>query len=927
MTSKARWLAAFALAYCACLAAGAEGSQAADGPKLLDAWPKEGPPLVWKSDFIPAFREGGCGSPVVAGGKVFLFANKQPVDGGKVFKVVTAELLADCGWAPDLPAELAKKVEDAWASKDRPSSAGWEWWNPEQARKEGALDGFLAKKPELDKYIKDFIAALAPEDARKHGAWIRQRLCIAAPMRKFGIPDGLSWDELGKLSKLQDQGYTTSAEWVSVLSKASPKFGISHHISFSPNYEAAWKRAFNWMDTLVCLDAATGSELWRKSFSVDRDLVVKQWRDSMAWGDYCTRLGSSGTPAVWGGKCYFAGSAGLYCLAVEDGKLLWHEKGGPEHATPLVADGRVFHIGCAFDAESGRLLWKSPLGFHKCVARYTSPFLLSSGGRDYVVTTDAAGNPRTSSDDSNYVCLDAETGKVQWTLKAAIGPTMSGDVMVTAMGANKPVSQAYKLTPAGPELLWKGRFNGGGLIHQDHIYGAHAVLFCASMKTGEVNWKKSGKDLISPQILADGKIFGITNDSYVEHNPFLMIEATPEAYTELGRFDPQACTMCRPALADGLLYLRLKDRMACYDLRDHGVYLGGVTATKDALSFHFKQTGGGLTAANGLQDVQLTDASGAAKPAQAKVDGDTVTVDIKNAAPPFGIAAPAGALAGRNGKPAPAFAWNEPRVLKYRKAIEQNIFLKSDLPLQQTGAWSNPAAYAISGAKVTKVELDPQGKGVSLTTDKAWKPGETIALTYPCFAATQGEPRRETLTVQVAEAQRAAAKFVRADTTTLGDWKGKYGSEGAMVAGDKGTTQAPKCAAVALRNHTEGVPWAASEKEPHRPQWTGGNPGRSIKVWTAGDQIFVDLEFTDGKEHQVAMYVVFGNCPISVAVLDADTKEVLDTQADKGDASNRYLIWNLKGSVTLHFTSTAESAEARSINIGGLFIDPAGAGK
>ena len=52
-----------------------------NSPKLLDSWPKDGPPLVGKSDFIPAWRDGGCSAVVVADGKVFVYDNKQPVDG------------------------------------------------------------------------------------------------------------------------------------------------------------------------------------------------------------------------------------------------------------------------------------------------------------------------------------------------------------------------------------------------------------------------------------------------------------------------------------------------------------------------------------------------------------------------------------------------------------------------------------------------------------------------------------------------------------------------------------------------------------------------------------------------------------------------------------------------------------------------------
>jgi hypothetical protein len=55
------------------------------GPKLLDAWPANGPKLLWRSvEKIPSDRdagagsgssEGGCGSISVSGGKAFLFAH------------------------------------------------------------------------------------------------------------------------------------------------------------------------------------------------------------------------------------------------------------------------------------------------------------------------------------------------------------------------------------------------------------------------------------------------------------------------------------------------------------------------------------------------------------------------------------------------------------------------------------------------------------------------------------------------------------------------------------------------------------------------------------------------------------------------------------------------------------------------------------
>ena len=47
------------------------------GPKLLEEWPKEGPPLLWKSDLIPGWTQGGCAGPVVADGRVFVYATAK----------------------------------------------------------------------------------------------------------------------------------------------------------------------------------------------------------------------------------------------------------------------------------------------------------------------------------------------------------------------------------------------------------------------------------------------------------------------------------------------------------------------------------------------------------------------------------------------------------------------------------------------------------------------------------------------------------------------------------------------------------------------------------------------------------------------------------------------------------------------------------
>jgi outer membrane protein assembly factor BamB len=52
------------------------------GPALADAWPKEGPVKVWESEPLQCGGPGGCASPVVADGRMYVYATEQK-DGKK----------------------------------------------------------------------------------------------------------------------------------------------------------------------------------------------------------------------------------------------------------------------------------------------------------------------------------------------------------------------------------------------------------------------------------------------------------------------------------------------------------------------------------------------------------------------------------------------------------------------------------------------------------------------------------------------------------------------------------------------------------------------------------------------------------------------------------------------------------------------------
>ncbi len=900
------------------------------GPKLLDAWNKEGPPLLWESAFIPASRDGGCCPPVVAEGKVFVYANKQPNEGLAGFQMITPQTLALFGWQPDLPDALARQIEAARVAATRPDTSEWQWWLPASLAPE-AVNAYLVKKPQLDKYIKDFLATLPPAEVAKHGEFIRRRLCMDTPRNKWGRPDALSWDQLIKLSAMQGALHGSSVEWTWLLRDCGP-FSLSHHISFSPDYELLWRAAFTWSDTLYCLDAATGKTLWKKSFPVDKSTLVDPAESGhpVQWWEF-NRLGACGTPTACNGKVYMAGSAGLYCLAAQDGALIWQVKSGPEHASPLVEDGIVFHLGVAYDAATGAVKWKNPEwalfdGKHsrnEGEGRYSTPTLWTSGGRKYILTTN--GHEKQ---DLSVVCLELETGKVAWKTKCYIpfGSTVAaldGDLLIEAVKENTAISQCFKMTPSGTELLWKGGFNGGGPVYLGNIYAGGQ---CVSLSTGDVLWRANGA-VCNANVLADGKVIGSQNSGgYTETVTVGMSRATPDKYEPLGSFNPEAITMTPIIVANGKLLVRQKDRVACFDIQEHKAYLESTTATKETLTFCFKQTGGGI--GGDLSKVVATTGGtsgtdGTTVPAKAKVDGENLIVDVKDLPVPFSIGCPAGVLTGKSGVPLPALVWNEARQLVFKKAVDNRIVLKtSDRALQRSAVWTLPETYTVAGAKITSAVLDPLCATVTLTTDKVWKPGDVVKITYAAFKTTQGEPRRESLDFTVTEPVSAAAKFVKTDTATLGNWRGVYGAEGALVAGDGNTAAAPKFMRFSARNCTIANRWAQNDQDPNHLQFTGGK-GRSIQEWTTEGEFFINLEFTDANEHQVAVYLG-GQRACSVEVLDAETKASLDTQTFPDNSAYQYKVWKLKGNICLRLLSVG-GTEASTLWVGGVFVDRANA--
>ena len=164
--------------------------------------------------------------------------------------------------------------------------------------------------------------------------------------------------------------------------------------------------------------------------------------------------------------------------------------------------------------------------------------------------------------------------------------------------------------------------------------------------------------------------------------------------------------------------------------------------------------------------------------------------------------------------------------------------------------------------------------------------------------------------------------FIKADTATMGNWVGRYGVEGFEVSQD-GNINIPGYAQIAFANQANWT-WAASTNSLPALQKPENPIDRIAGTWFSGNAFTIDVNLTDGNNHQIALYALDYDTSAraeTIRVLDGSTGAVLDSTAlSAGSFHNGvYLVWNVKGHVTFQVNKNAGSNAV----ISGLFFDSA----
>ncbi len=235
------------------------------------------------------------------------------------------------------------------------------------------------------------------------------------------------------------------------------------------------------------------------------------------------------------------------------------------------------------------------------------------------------------------------------------------------------------------------------------------------------------------------------------------------------------------------------------------------------------------------------------------------------------------------------------------------------------------SAYAVSGlTNLSRVEFRANGTllGVDSTGSPytfLWTnpPSGTYSLTARAVDAN-GTSVTSPATVFVVESSSAFANFVSSDDSHQGTWRGTYGTQGYIVAGD--STNVP--AYLNLNQNSQLLTWASFTVDPRAMQRDLGDD-RVAAAWYGYSNVVIDVKFTDATYHRVSLYCLnwFGSIGTqTVDVIDNVSGAVLDHEVVPSFSNGVYETWDIKGHVRFLVSRTGVAPAY----VSAIFLDPSG---
>jgi outer membrane protein assembly factor BamB len=299
------------------------------------------------------------------------------------------------------------------------------------------------------------------------------------------------------------------------------------------------------------------------------------------------------------------------CISAEDGKDLWDRKLPGDfrdeflQSSFAVVDGvAVVLCGSLFglDTDDGEIAWQALDDENRVL--HSSPAIFTSGDQHMAIVNVPGGET---------VCVDVNDGHTLWTIESQAGnstPIVIGDKLLTYGSSRKAGLRCYQISPTSAEELWvcQRAADSGScpVVVGDYVYvQGERRLVCVNMADGDEEWMTEldiGNPRYTSLVAADDKViyafdgmlcFAADAEDYhplmnakidaagllAEETAFRRklkmdeLEKTAEGQKEAERVwrdafnnaGPLACSS--PVIAGGRIYVRLKNGLACYDLR------------------------------------------------------------------------------------------------------------------------------------------------------------------------------------------------------------------------------------------------------------------------------------------------------------------------------------------------------------------------
>ncbi|HTI49418.1 MAG TPA: PQQ-binding-like beta-propeller repeat protein [Planctomycetaceae bacterium] len=294
--------------------------------------------------------------------------------------------------------------------------------------------------------------------------------------------------------------------------------------------------------------------------------------------------GPRSTPTVDGELLYALGASGdLICLERASGREVWKKNlvrefgagipnWGISESVLIDGDKVICTPGgrsatmAAFDKKTGAVIWKSKTPQADQTA-YASMIAVDAGGVPQYVNFTATG----------VIGMRADNGKFLWRndssangIANCCAPLFADGFVFTSSGYGKG-SSLLALSSTGVKLKYHSNelkvHHGGLVLFEGCVYGSNDNNWtCLDLKTGKVKWRDRsvGKGSLT---CADGHLYLRS-----EQGPVALVVADSSGYREVGRFTPgersKSPAWTYPVVCGQKLFLRDQDLLQVYDIAE-----------------------------------------------------------------------------------------------------------------------------------------------------------------------------------------------------------------------------------------------------------------------------------------------------------------------------------------------------------------------